>query len=305
MPPAISVNLPALEEDLRPGGIGVADAARAAEEAGIDAVSAPDFIVGDGTPALEGTAVLAAAAGATRRIGLEFGVIALPVRPLALLAAQVQTLQHLSGHRIRLGTGLGGAPGSPFWKAVGAPATHRGKLADRALALLPPLIRGEPAAVPGPDGPTEVTLAPGAPVPPILIGGGDGDAPLRRAAAFGQGWAPSFLSPAQVAAAADRLAAFAAELGRPVPEIHLGAHALVGKAATRAARDALFATLGGFAQMSAEEVAGVTLTGSPAEVAERIAAYTEAGVTSFGLALGGPDYRAGLDAIAEARSLLT
>lgn len=303
--PKVSVNLPTLEGDLRKDPGKVTDAARAAEDSGVDSISAPDFLVGDATPALESVTVLAAAAGATHRVHLDFGVIALPTRPVAMLAAQVQTLQHLSGNRVRLGVGIGGAPGSPFWKAVGAPTTHRGRLADTALTLLPPLIRGEPTAVPGPDGDVEVTLAPGAPAPPLLVGGGDGDAPLRRAAAFGHAWVPSAMTTGQVAAAAVRLGEIAAELGRPAPEIHLGAHTLLGRAATRSAREAMYAELGEFFEMTPDEVAEVTIVGGPDEVAERMAAYAEAGVASLGLAVDGDDYRGGLDVIAEARALLT
>ncbi|MFG1947802.1 LLM class flavin-dependent oxidoreductase [Nonomuraea sp. NPDC048826] len=78
------------------------------------------------------------------------------MRPTAWIAAQVQTLQHLSGDRVTLGVGIGGFPGSPFWRAVGAPLQGRGRRADEALRALPGLIRGEATMV----GEDEVTLGP-------------------------------------------------------------------------------------------------------------------------------------------------
>ncbi|MEV5330018.1 LLM class flavin-dependent oxidoreductase [Nonomuraea sp. NPDC052634] len=86
---------------------------------------------------------------------MEFGVLSLPLRPVALVAAQVQTLQHRSGGRVVLGVGIGGFPGSPFWRAVGAPARDRERRTDEALRVLPGLIRGEATKA----GDAEVTLS--------------------------------------------------------------------------------------------------------------------------------------------------
>ncbi|MEV0390391.1 LLM class flavin-dependent oxidoreductase, partial [Nonomuraea sp. NPDC050643] len=130
-----------------PGGLPDLASARHLEGLGYDAVGMADVIIGDGTPGLDPALVLAAAASATERIGLEFGVLSLPLRPVAWVASQVQTLQHLSGGRVVLGVGIGGFPGSPFWRAVGAPSTGRGAWTDAALRVLPGLIRGEPATI--------------------------------------------------------------------------------------------------------------------------------------------------------------
>ncbi|GAA2833826.1 alkanesulfonate monooxygenase SsuD/methylene tetrahydromethanopterin reductase-like flavin-dependent oxidoreductase (luciferase family) [Nonomuraea rubra] len=156
---------------------GVPDVAKARhlEQLGYDAVGMADVIVGDGTPGADPALTLAATAAVTDRIGLEFGVLSLPLRPVAWVASQIQTLQQLSGGRVVLGVGIGGFPGSPFWRAVGAPATGRGRWTDTALRALPGLIAGRPTLV----GETEVTLGPAAAVPPILVGGklGGGHAP--------------------------------------------------------------------------------------------------------------------------------
>src|SRR5947207_2030588 len=93
--PTIGIGLPTLGG----GGLGVevAEAARHAEALGLDYVTAADLIVGDGTPGLEVVVALTAAAACTTRIGIGFGVLSLPLRPIAWIAAQIQALQHISG----------------------------------------------------------------------------------------------------------------------------------------------------------------------------------------------------------------
>lgn len=302
----VGVGLPTMNGVSALGPNGVATVARHAEAVGIDSVAAPDVLIGDGTLALEPITVISVAAAVTERIWLEFGVLSVPTRPVAMLAAQIQTLQYLSGNRIRLGVGIGGFRGSQFWQAVGAPSTGRGRLLDEALAVLPGLIAGEPTELSDLPGRPVVTLSPATPVPPLLIGGGDSDAVLRRTATYGDGWMPSALTTAEVSAAGARLRDMAAEHGRPMPGVHLGVHAVLGESAeARPARDAMVQQLGEFFAMTPEKIAEVTITGGPKQIAERIAAFAEAGVTDLGFSLDGPDQLHQLDLIAEARALLS
>ncbi|TQM09728.1 LLM class flavin-dependent oxidoreductase [Pseudonocardia kunmingensis] len=263
------------------------------------------MLIGDGTHALEPITALSVAAAVTERIRLEFGVLALPTRPVAMLAAQIQTLQYLSGNRVQLGVGIGGFPGSPFWQAVGAPSTGRARLADEALKVLPGLIAGERAELSDLPGRPVVSLAPATPVPPIPIGGSASEAVLRRTATYGDGWLPSALTPSEVSSAAARLRELATERGRPMPGVHLGLHAVLGDGvATRSARDAMLKQLGEAFAMPPEKVTEVTITGGPEQAAERIAAFAAAGVTELGFGLDGPDHLRQIDLIVEARDLL-
>ncbi|RJL36197.1 LLM class flavin-dependent oxidoreductase [Bailinhaonella thermotolerans] len=271
--------------------------ARHLEDLGYDAVGMADFIVGDGTPAFDATLVLAATATATERIGLEFGVLSLPLRPTAWVAAQMQTLQHLSGGRVILGVGIGGFPGSPFWRAAGAPLKDRGRWTDLALRALPGLIRGEPTSL----GDQELTLGPAAPVPPILVGG-NSEAAMRRAVLHGDGWVPSLISPEALAKKAVRLREIAGELGRPVPSISVGGHAVLSD--DPAAVEAFTRVLVEIHRMPPEEAAAVPVTGGPAQVAERLHAYAEAGAGMAGLSLDGGDWMRQTEILAEARAML-
>ncbi|MGP3914390.1 LLM class flavin-dependent oxidoreductase [Nonomuraea sp. 10N515B] len=273
--------------------------ARHLETLGYDAVGMPDLLIGDGTPGFDPALVLAAVAAATSRIKLEFGVLTLPLRPTAWVAAQIQTLQHLSGGRVVLGVGIGGFPGSPFWHAAGgAPRGERGRRTDAALELLPRLIRGEPAEVLAGE---KVVLAPAAPVPPILVGG-NSEAAMRRAVLYGDGWAPSLISPQNLAGKAARLREIAEELERPVPSISVGGHAFLANDSA-AAVESFVRSLVDVHRMSPDEAANVPVTGAPAQVAERLAAYADAGADAVGLGLDGGDWPRQAELLAEARAL--
>lgn len=301
----IGVALPTTDQMTRLGPHGIARAARQAEAIGLDAVDTADVLLGDGSAALEATIVLATAAAVTERIALDFGVLSVPTRALAMLAAQVQTLQYLSGNRIRLGLGIGGFPGSPFWQALHAPEHGRGALLDTALDLLPALLAGEPTVMRHLPEETTVTLAPAVPVPPLLIGAGNSDPVLRRIAARADGWIPSASTPDDIAAAATRLRKLAVEAGRPAPRIHLGLHGVLG---TRPEDDAdradMSRTIGDFFEMSPEQVATVTIVGTPEQAAARLTEYAHAGVDHMTIGLDGRDYFRQLDLLGQVRELL-
>src|SRR3954471_8815787 len=106
--------------DGAPGDI--AEAARRAEDAGLDSIWVVDqLIAGTGVPVLDSGMALAAAAATTSRVQLGYGVMIVPLRPIAWIAKQVATLQHLSGDRLILGVGAGGDRHDRSWNAAQAP----------------------------------------------------------------------------------------------------------------------------------------------------------------------------------------
>jgi alkanesulfonate monooxygenase SsuD/methylene tetrahydromethanopterin reductase-like flavin-dependent oxidoreductase (luciferase family) len=208
--------------------------ARLAEEGGLDSVWSTDHLVAS-APILDSTVVLATAAAVTERITIGFGVMLLALRPVAWAAKQIATLQLVSGNRIALGVGTGNpAHGDIGWRAAGVTFAGRGRRTDEALRVLPALVTGQ-LAVLG-DG-LEVTLAPGAPMPPVLVAG-NGDQALRRAAAYGDGWLSVALPPGEVASNLAVLSDLAAQHGRPVPRATVVGPVLgtdLGEAATQLA----------------------------------------------------------------------
>jgi alkanesulfonate monooxygenase SsuD/methylene tetrahydromethanopterin reductase-like flavin-dependent oxidoreductase (luciferase family) len=294
----IGITLPALGAVEPPGGGGLVERARRVEELGLESVWVPDLIMGDGTPSLEAVVMLTTAAAVTERIGLGFGVLVLPVRPTAWLAAQIMTLQHLSGGRILLGVGSGGFPGSPFWRAAGVSAGGRGARTDAALDALPGLLAGEPTALSDQPGRPALTLAPAVTSPPVLIAG-NGDVAIRRAVRYGAGWFPSLISPKALAEGAATLRERAAEQGRPAPQITVGVH-YVGDAGHGAFVRNLVKVHG----RDPEEAVSITVSGGPRDVADRIAEYAAAGADRVVVALDRESWPAQCDLVADARAFL-
>ena len=263
--------------------------ARHAEDVGLESVWTGDHLISV-TPRLDSVLVLAQAAGATTRLRVGFGVLILALRHVVWAAKQIASLQQLSGDRVLLGVGTGGVVhGDAAWRAVGVPFAARTARTYAALEVLPGLVEGRTVDVDG----TDVALAPGATVPPILIGGGL--PAMRRAAAHGFGWYPAFLPPADLAAG---IREFTERAGRPVEvtaqvAMGLGDHGDL---------DAQVRALTGYG-MSEEYARSGLLTGGPAQAAEHLDALFAAGATRVvGLPFGG-DWRVQADLLAEAATV--
>lgn len=263
-------------------GIDLREAARHAEDAGLDGVWHGDHLA---APTLDVTIALATAAAVTSRITVGASVLVPAIRPLAWTAKQVATLQYVSGGRLVLGVGSGGGPGQ--WALAGVPYEERGPRTDAALDRLPGMLTGE--------------LSPPVPMPPVWVGNASGVA-IRRAARAGDGWFPSLIPPKRVAEGAARLAELAAEHGRPVPTIAIGATGALGPGAP--SREEIAADIADVYGGSAEEAAEIPLTGSPREAAEKLAAYRDAGARHAVVGVAGGDWRAQVELLAEVRAIL-
>ncbi|WP_049571169.1 LLM class flavin-dependent oxidoreductase [Nonomuraea sp. SBT364] len=113
------------------------DLARLSEEAGLDLVTFQDHPYQPGF--LDTWTLLSWVAARTDRVRLSGNVLNLPLRPPAVLARSVASLDLLSGGRIELGLGAGG-----FWDAIGAMGGRRltpGQAVD-ALGEAIDVIRG-------------------------------------------------------------------------------------------------------------------------------------------------------------------
>ncbi|HEX3591783.1 MAG TPA: LLM class flavin-dependent oxidoreductase [Pseudonocardiaceae bacterium] len=204
----IGVFLPTFTPDPARSALGdIQRSARFVEELGLGSVWSTDQLV-TGAPILDSTIVLAAAAAVTTRLTIGFNVLLPALRPVAWTAKQLTTLQYVSGDRLVLGVGTGNpAYGDVGWRAAGVSFADRGRRTDDALLALPGLVTGQAVVLDG----VEVTLAPGATMPPVVVGG-NGRAALRRAARYGDGWASIGLPPERIA---DGLAEIRELGGRP------------------------------------------------------------------------------------------
>lgn len=297
----IGVFLPTMSpiSDVPPDAVA---AARRAEELGFESVWVIDQLVAGSQMAFhESATVLAAVAAATERVKLGFGVMVLPLRPVAWVAKQVSTLQHLSGDRVILGIGIGEDRHPGSWGAVGVPRRRRGLLTDEALCVLPDLIAGR--SVPGEDG-VEFRLLPGATVPPILAGG-ISQAALNRAVAVG-GWFGLPVPPAEIARLRDTLTELAVARNRPTPALTGFVTASIAGDPTTPDRRAAVETVADPAGMWGfpYEVADAMMTaGSPAEIAAELAALHDAGVERVTVNLVGNWFRQ-IELLTEAARML-
>src|SRR4051812_39822980 len=96
----IGIALPTFTPE--PRGETILSFARAAEEGGLDAVWGIDRIV---FPVVDLLSTLAAAAGATQRVRLGSNVLLAPTRDPVVLAAQLASIDVLSGGRLTVGIG--------------------------------------------------------------------------------------------------------------------------------------------------------------------------------------------------------
>src|SRR5437867_420095 len=151
--------------------------ARRSEEAGFSSLATIDRIA---YPSYESLIALAAAAGATQRIGLLTNVLLGPTRNPVLLAKEAAALDQVSGGRFTLGLGVGSREDD--YDAAGQSFHDRGKRMDSDLELIHKAWRGE--LVNG-------ALKPVGPAPvrgkvPILIGGST-DKAIERTVKWGIG----------------------------------------------------------------------------------------------------------------------
>lgn len=193
--------------------------ARAAERAGLadlwvqdHLAIPPDDAEGSGGRYLDPLTALAWLAAKTERIGIATGILNLPYRPELPTAKAIATVQELSGGRLRLGVGVGWMPAE--FRALGVPRAERGRRSDAMLAFLQRAFADDVVERNG----QKFLFLPRPARPPIYVGG-DGEAALRRAVRFGDGWFPMQGDPAKLADSGRRLAELAERAGRARPEI--------------------------------------------------------------------------------------
>ncbi|MCH8994213.1 MAG: LLM class flavin-dependent oxidoreductase, partial [Chloroflexi bacterium] len=112
----------------------VLDAARKAEEAGVDGLFAGDHVTFYGV-GNDGLINLAPIAVATQRVQLMTSVFLLALRHPTPVALQCAMLDQLSLGRLVLGVGIGGEDANEWW-ACGIDPKTRARRTDEALEIL-------------------------------------------------------------------------------------------------------------------------------------------------------------------------
>lgn len=196
--------------------------ARALEAAGIDGVALADhvlmsaaepaypwgrFPVAVDSPFPEPLTLLAAVAAVTERLRLATDVLVVPLRPAALLAKTIATLDRLSGGRLDLAVGVGWH--APEFEASGADFERRGTVLTDSVAAMRALWPGGPTTFDSDTVSFTAMVCAPAPLaggPTVLFGGKLNRRNLDRIVRLGDGWSVELgLPDEEVAPAVARL----------------------------------------------------------------------------------------------------
>ncbi len=162
----------------------MADYARRIEASGFPGIWVGHSL-GRGRPTLDPLVALAALATATERVELGISVLQVPLRHPIELAHNVQSVQALSGGRLRLGVGSGSTQAD--FDLLGYDYTKRFGTLRQSIDIMRKAWRGEAVNAGG-----VLTSWPGCEAgPPILIGAWRSPRWITYAAKECQGWTPS------------------------------------------------------------------------------------------------------------------
>ncbi|HVF31787.1 MAG TPA: LLM class flavin-dependent oxidoreductase [Acidimicrobiales bacterium] len=203
------------------GGAGFASLVDSLEANRFDSLWLSERLTGGAVDPIVGLSV---AAGRTKKLKLGFSVLVLPGRNPALLAKELASLDHLSDGRLLPAFGLGVADGAEQ-QAFGVERSDRAKRFDEALPLLRRFWSEETVDH---DGPffsfSGIGIRPKPVQSPLEVWlGGRAPSELRRVGRLGDGWLPSFTSPADAAVGRLAVEEAAAAAGRSIDPEHWGA----------------------------------------------------------------------------------
>ena len=203
------------------GGAGFAALVDALEANRFDSLWLSERVTGGAVDPIVGLSV---AAGRTKKLKLGFSVLVLPGRNPALLAKELASLDHLSEGRLLPAFGLGVADGGEQ-QAFGVERSERAKRFDEALPLLRRLWSEESVDHDGTFFTYKgLTIRPKPVQSPLEVWlGGRAPSELRRVGRLGDGWLPSFTSPADAAGGRSVVEEAAAAAGRTIDPEHWGA----------------------------------------------------------------------------------
>ncbi|BBU21176.1 TIGR03619 family F420-dependent LLM class oxidoreductase [Mycobacterium xenopi] len=194
-------------------GLEIVGVARRAEQLGYSMVFLPEHFLTprrhlelSGNHYFDATTAQAFIAGATSTIRIGSMVTILPLHNPVIAAKSIATLDWFSGGRAQVTIGVGWL--KEEYDIVGVPFTKRGRMTDEYLAAMFELWCSDSPSF---DGEfvkfNDVAFGP-KPIQeprPVVWMGGDADAVLRRAARFGDGWAPWLTKPDELPAKIDYL----------------------------------------------------------------------------------------------------
>ena len=235
---------------------------------------------------------LAYLAGLVRSVRLGIACLVVPCRNPLLAAKQIACLDVFCKGRLDIGLGIGSPSTlkSREYEVLGVNRKLRGKIADDYIRAMKTIWTSQPSAYEGrfvtfKD--AEICPKPyQKPHPPLWVGGWT-EAAMKRAAAVGDGWLPAWLLPEDIEKRFGELKEMAAQCGRSPDAIHLGieVYGCIDEDSKKARENGLGTLAIGRSTferlMTVDQLAQVSLIGSPEEIRRTVKAYADAGVSHF------------------------
>jgi probable F420-dependent oxidoreductase len=246
--------------------------------------NSPDFY--------EAMTTLAYLAGLVSSVRLGIACLVVPCRNPLLAAKQIACLDVFCNGRLDIGLGIGSPSTlkSREYEVLGVNRKRRGKIADDYIRAMKTIWTTQPSTYEGEFvtfSDAEICPKPRQkPHPPLWIGGWT-EAAMKRAAALGDGWLPAWLLPEDIGKRFDELKEMAANHGRSPDAIHLGieVYGCIDEDSKTARENGLGTLALGRSTferlMTVDQLAEVSLIGSPEEIRRTVRAYADAGVSHF------------------------
>jgi probable F420-dependent oxidoreductase len=251
-----------------------------------------DSKTGDSPDFYEAMTTLAYLAGLVPSVRLGIACLVVPCRNPLLAAKQIACLDAFCNGRLDIGLGIGSPSTlkSREYEVLGVNRKLRGKIADDHIRVMKTIWTTQPSTYEGKfvtfrD--AEICPKPRQkPHPPLWIGGWT-EAAMKRAAALEDGWLPAWLLPEDIEKRFRELKEMAADHGRSPDAIHLGieVYGCIDDDSKRARENGLGTLTTGRSTferlMTVDQLAEVSLIGSPEEICRTVRAYADAGVSHF------------------------
>jgi len=254
------------------------------DELGYDSLWTGDHVSFHG-PIYESLTLLSSYIGITTRARLGVGVYLLALRHPTIAAKITSTLDALSGGRLIFGVGVGGENPKEF-EASGSPHGERGARVSEGIDVVRTLWRDSPATFKGRFTQFEgVSIDPKPvqkPAPPIWVGGRS-DAALARAGRQGDGWISYVVQPERYKQSLAKIETAAAAAGRALDgfvKAHL-TFITMGRDYESAERMWVARLSQRYAQDFGPLARKYGIIGTPAQCAEQLERFIEAGCTYF------------------------
>ena len=254
-------------------------------ESGFDHIFMADHVSFRNGSGTDGFVEVAALSQLDPRVGVMISIYLLPLRHPLPVARQLASMARIAPGRMIFGVGIGGEDRHEI-EICGVDPKRRGIRANESLEIIRGLLNGDAVSFSGVE--FNISDAIIRPTPkksiPIIVGGRS-DAALTRAAKYSEGWIGVWCSSERFRNAINIVDAEAEEYGRSEVDWCHGYQPWIGLDTkdSKKAFESVKRGMENFYRIPFEKFERYTPSGTPTEVAEKLAPYVEAGCKVFNL----------------------